>query len=376
MKEQIEALRQLQEQDQKMVKIELHLAAIPRRLETMDRDLKQLEAMLTREQRKLEQSREFRQRQERQLEDEKEQLVRSKKRLTEVKNAREHGAIQREIDATRKLSDTRAAEIENIQTAITEAEQRIEKTTESLSALRTQFGDEREKLAERKTKLETARSAYLEQRSSMTQGIPSRLLANYDRMRRRTPRDALVPVRQRRCGGCKIQVPHQTYVALKRAEIIPNCEACGRLQYWAGLFSQEFEVDPAESGIVPEADSKKKSTRKKSTKKKKTSAKSVITEEGETAEGKKRLRVAPKKKRASKKKKGEEEVIPSRPLSLSPKMAPEKVIPDHMALDDDAAPKPKLGPNSAPKPAPAPKTVAAPRDEEAEDAPSESSVEP
>lgn len=321
-----------------MVKIEMHLAAIPKRLATMDNDLEQLERLLGRETQKLEQSRTFRTRQERQLEDEKDQLVRSKQRLSEVQNAREHAAIQREIEATRRLSDTRATEIENIGSAITEAEQRIEKTQSSLEQLRTQFEAERGKLAERQAKLEQGKAIYMEERKSVTGGIPARLLANYDRIRRRTPRDAFVSVRQQRCGGCNVQVPHQTYVALRRAEIIPNCESCGRLQFWAGLYAKEFEMDPAASGIVPEAE--EATAKKKTTKKRRTAPKKAS------------------KASASKKK------TDSRPLNLSPAPSPDKVIPNHMALDDDASEGPALGPNSAPKPAPAPKTApATPNDE-------------
>ena len=40
-------------------------------------------------------------------------------------------------------------------------------------------------------------------------------------------------------------VAHQTYVSLRNAEIIIPCENCGRLQYWAGLFSEEVKKEPA-----------------------------------------------------------------------------------------------------------------------------------
>lgn len=331
MKDQIEALRKLQEQDQKMVKIEMHLAAIPKRLVTMDKDLAQLEQLLTRETQKLEQSRTFRTRQERQLQDERDQLANSKQRLSEVQNAREHAAIQREIEATRRLSDTRATEITNIGTAITEAEQRIEKTESSLNELRTQFEAERVKLAARKEKLEAGKALYLEDRKSVTEGIPQRLLANYDRIRRRTPKDAFVSVRQQRCGGCNVLVPHQTYVALRRAEVIPNCESCGRLQFWSGLYAKEFELNPEDAGIPaaePEPAAKKKTAKKRRTAPKKSAKKTAAKTD-------------------------------SRPLNLSPKPSPDKVIPNHMALDGEDSAGPALGPNSAPKPAPAPKNAPA-----------------
>jgi uncharacterized protein len=251
-KDQIEALHRLQTQDRRMVSIERKLAALPRRKQEMERDLGRLESMLQSELDKLDESRSFRMDQERQLDEEREQIRGSKARISQVKTPRELSAAQRELDATRRLAESREGELVRIDDAIAEAEGRIKAMEGGLTDLRVSVAAERSRLDELEAKLERSYKKTRKARQSLTEGVEKSLLQRYERIRKRTGGIGFVGVRERRCTACKMAVAHQTYVSLKNAELIAVCESCGRLLYWAGLFPEENKPAEPKAKDAPE----------------------------------------------------------------------------------------------------------------------------
>jgi predicted nucleic acid-binding Zn-ribbon protein len=252
MKDQIQALHRLQTQDRRLVSIERKLASIPRTKQEMERDLDKLETMLRNEVEKLGDSRSFRMDQERQLDDERDQIRNGKARISQVKNPRELTAAQRELDSTRRLSESRQSEITRIDEAITEAEGRIQGMEGGLTELRASVLSERTRLDELETKLTNNYKKARRNRASLTEQIEKTLLHRYERVRKSVGGIGFVAVRERRCTACKMAVAHQTYVSLRNAEIIPLCENCGRMLYWAGLFPDEDKPEEPKPKAAPD----------------------------------------------------------------------------------------------------------------------------
>lgn len=239
MNPQIAALHALQSHDRKMVALEAKLKAIPRRLEEMNNDVAGVEAMVERERAKVQDTIAFREEQEVRLEDEEEQIRNSKTRLGTVKTTRELNAAQREIDTTRRLATTRAQEIDNINAAIKAAEERLETMEKSLAELKTQVDAEIAKLEAEKAKVEAAMASDSGARAQLSKQVERDILRTYERIRRRSGGVAFVPVRERRCGACRMTVPHSQYVELRHGNSVEPCESCGRLMYWQGHFPEE-----------------------------------------------------------------------------------------------------------------------------------------
>lgn len=249
---QIAALHQLQKQDRQLGRLERKLDLIPRRIKELDEDLHRLRAMLDNERDKCDQTRTFQRSQEQQLADEEDLIRNSKARLNQVKTARELSATQREIDTTRRLAGTRSEEIDKLKAGVAEAEQRIESMNDSLTALQGQADEERERLGVTERKIVTKLEKLKGRRTSLTSQIEPEILSTYERIRRRGGGLAFVAVRERKCSACKMVVPHQIYVHLRKGDDILACESCGRLLYWVGHFPEE--KDPA---LAAEAAKKK-----------------------------------------------------------------------------------------------------------------------
>lgn len=244
MKDQIEALHRLQLQDRRLVTIERKLGAIPRRKQEMTRDLDKLETMLKGEVDRLDESKAFRMEQDRQLQEERDQLRNSKQRIAQVKTPRELSAAQRELESTRRMANTREEKILGLDEAIADAESRIKVMEDGLTDLRNSLNGERERLEKVESKQGKAYKKAQKNRQGLMSQIDKPVLRRYERIRKRGGGIGFVAVKNRRCSACKMAVPHQTYVSLRAAEVIPLCESCGRMLYWGGLFPEDDK--PAE----------------------------------------------------------------------------------------------------------------------------------
>ena len=242
MNPQITALHQLQKQDRQLGRLERKLELIPRRIKELDEDLDKLRYMLDAELEKCEQTRNFQRSQEQQLSEEEELIRQSKARLNQVKTARELSATQREIDTTRRLATSRAEEIEKLKAGVEEAEKRVSAMSDSLNALQSQADEEKNRLGVTERKIDSKLAKLRSKRTGLTSQIEAGTLATYERIRRKGGGLAFVAVRERRCSACKMVVPHQIYVHLRKGDDIQACESCGRLLYWGAHFPEDDEA--------------------------------------------------------------------------------------------------------------------------------------
>lgn len=242
MNPQITALYELQHRDRQLITLERKLDAIPTRLKELDDDLAKLEAMLATERKKCDDTRAFERAQRAQLAEE-EDLVRiNKAKVSQVKTARELTATQRELDSTRRMITTRTEEIRKLQQGFEETEQRIAAMQTALDELRVSADAERTRLNELRSKVEVKIEKLRQSRTGLTSALDPELLATYDRIRRRLGGLAFVPAARERCMACKMVIPHQIYVVLRKGDEIPSCESCGRLLYWGGHFPDDPET--------------------------------------------------------------------------------------------------------------------------------------
>lgn len=77
------------------------------------------------------------------------------------------------------------------------------------------------------------------QRENLSEGISTRVLRTYERMRQtRVKPNAVVPVVNGVCQGCYMVVTKSVIIELKRSDELILCEHCGRI-----LFLSDGDVD-------------------------------------------------------------------------------------------------------------------------------------
>lgn len=252
MNPQIQALFDLQKRDRQLHVLERKLDLIPKRLVELEDDMKRLATMLEGEQKKCEDTRAFQRTHERALAEEEEMLKNSRAKMGHVKNPRELSAIQREIESTRRMAATRTEEINKIKVAVEETETKLEGMRTSFEDVRTKADAEAERLRKAQTKLE-AKLAKLETgRKDLKGQVDLDTIRTYERIRKRVGGMAFVAASEGRCTACKMHVPHQTFVALRKGEEIHSCESCGRLLFWKGLFPEDEATGEPKAKAAPE----------------------------------------------------------------------------------------------------------------------------
>jgi predicted nucleic acid-binding Zn-ribbon protein len=154
--------------------------------------------------------------------------------LDVVKKPREAAAAMSQIDITRRAlvqdeSDLQVAdqrtrsmrdEMVSRELALMEVEERIRDTRAGTAGQRE--GIERQ--------IATARS----KRETSARDVSPRLLAVYDRLRRRGRGAALAEVRGASCGACNTMIPMQRRNLIMSGAVIEACEGCGVLLYALG----------------------------------------------------------------------------------------------------------------------------------------------
>ncbi len=241
MNPQIQALYELQQRDRQLFVLERKLTLIPQRLDELEEDLGKLQAMLDAERTKCDHTREFQRGQEQQLEEEEEMLRNSRAKMQAVKSPRELSALQREIESTRRMSAARGEEINKIKEAVADAEQKIDQMAESFADIKAKGEAETTRLRTAKDKLAAKLERLQSGRTELTDQIDVGTRRTYDRIRKRLKGLAFVAAHEGRCTACKIHVPHQQYVALRKGDEIISCESCGRLLFWGPHFKESEE---------------------------------------------------------------------------------------------------------------------------------------
>jgi predicted nucleic acid-binding Zn-ribbon protein len=151
----------------------------------------------------------------------------------QVKTNEAYTTLLREIDHAREA-------ISACETRILEAMEAIEARAESAAAAEAALKLAQERSAAgrqafdaREHELAARIASLREQRVAVVAGIPRELAQLYERVAtRRKP--AVVQVTRELCPGCRVDIPPQTYLELRRGARIITCGRCLRIFVYAG----------------------------------------------------------------------------------------------------------------------------------------------
>ncbi|MFO8013017.1 MAG: C4-type zinc ribbon domain-containing protein [Phycisphaerae bacterium] len=237
----LDTLRELQEADQRLRALEQQKAA-------HDRSAKVQAQQIQKHQEALQACRE-REKAARRAADAKELEVRSKREEIErlrqqqmqVKDNRQYQALQNEIKfaelAITKIEDdilNDYAEIEEIQKETQRAEQELAAEQQRLDAFR-------QKVESKKAEVDEEIEACRRHRQEVADGLPPKVVDQFQRIADRFEGEALAPVLREEgggdfvCGGCHMTVTQNTYVLLagrgNAEDDLLTCPNCQRILY-------------------------------------------------------------------------------------------------------------------------------------------------
>jgi predicted nucleic acid-binding Zn-ribbon protein len=154
--------------------------------------------------------------------------------LDAVKKAREATAAMSQIDITRRAlmqdeSDLQTAEqrVRSMRDQLVARELVLEEIDDRIRDTRAGTAEDRERIAE---EMADARA----KREVAARDVNPRLLAAYDRLRRRGRGTPLAQIRGASCGACNTMIPMQRRNQIMSGNAIEACEGCGVLLYAPG----------------------------------------------------------------------------------------------------------------------------------------------
>ncbi len=154
----------------------------------------------------------------------------SKIKLAQIKNNKEYFAVLKEIESGEKEISTYEVGllellegVEMLQSQVNEQQSLLTEKREAITALKAETASQVKKLSRKL-------SSFRKERKKVVDLLDKRLLARYDRIRRRFP-NAVVNVKRGTCMGCHVNVPPQVYIDLLKGDEILNCPNCQRIMY-------------------------------------------------------------------------------------------------------------------------------------------------
>ncbi|QSR85069.1 zinc ribbon domain-containing protein [Methylacidimicrobium sp. B4] len=227
-------LIELQELDQKIVRLRSELAQLPvakRRVEAASEEAKRK----LQEAKQAQQSTELLRRQmEGEIEELRRRLTRYQAQQMQARKNEEYQALSHEILQVKGEVEREEDEVllllekaDDLQIGVKREERKAEEAEEDARR-------KRKELAEKESRLMSQLAQAEEERERKKRVVETTLLARYQMLVQGHRENAVVPVVHGGCGGCHMKLTRQTLLRAGAAAELAFCENCGRILFVAG----------------------------------------------------------------------------------------------------------------------------------------------
>ena len=232
MDEDLTMLLDLQSIDDRMDQLRRDKGDYPKRIETLEGELREAEESLQAQKDRTEELEKMRRHYERELERTNEELKKHQARLYEVKTNKEYDALQQEIEVWRNSVDQNETSLVETMDELEELTAKIEAGTELSEEEKQTRQAEIEELSSKLSVIEDQIEREQMERRKVTGRMEKRLLTDYERIRKAKGEMAVARISRQACGGCFTRLPPQLVAELRKGDRIIHCERCGRIMVW------------------------------------------------------------------------------------------------------------------------------------------------
>ncbi len=231
MDDQITLLRELQDLDQKLNRIDQDQHKLEAERREIDAEVMRIREMVEALQKSITelegQQTELRQA----LDREQANVVKAEQRLPEIKTQKEYLAVLKEVDTAKKLVRDLAEQSAQKNAEIQGLEQEVEEKQQAMEALESQSAERCREIEEALKSFEGSRQSLSEQRQAQIKPLSRNLQRNYQLLMERRGGIAVVEARNGTCLGCNMHLPPQLFNSLLLAQDIKTCPHCNRLLF-------------------------------------------------------------------------------------------------------------------------------------------------
>ena len=172
-----------------------------------------------------------------------ERIAKTKQQLQQIRNAREYGAMQRQLETFKKTKMDREEEILKLMSALEASRVKLAQHEAEFEELRNHIEQEKAALQEELEAAKRKQEEMEDERKAAGERIERDLLRKYEFIASHV-QPAVVPAKDAVCTGCNMNIPPQTYNILYRADSIEICPNCRRIIFLeSAIFDGPAEGD-------------------------------------------------------------------------------------------------------------------------------------
>lgn len=232
LEETIKRLIAVQDCDGRIHKIMRQKADIPVRLEKMAQGLSETESVLEMEIQEVDAQKKKKRELDRAIDEFEERIKKSQNKLSAIKSNKEYQAAQKEItDLQGEKRHLEESALEMMET-MEEAERRRVAATVRIEAARKHFEEERRGLEAERDVLERNLARLEKEKAGLRVNMDTPVLARYDLLWSKKGGVAVSSVIRGVCQACRLGIPPQHFRELIRCDKLMACPHCKRLIYW------------------------------------------------------------------------------------------------------------------------------------------------
>jgi predicted nucleic acid-binding Zn-ribbon protein len=239
LKEKLLVLIQLQECDNRIVKILQAKEQAPLRIQRLEDELRARENQFKEDEDKLEAFKKDRRQMEREIQELDGKIEKSSTKLTQIKSNKEYTAALKEIDDLKSIKfQTEEKAIQMMENA-EELERKCKGHKDTLKTLKAQCEKDQEAVTKELLQLEKDFEALQRERGQLCCDFDQGLLKRYLFLRERKGGLAISSVVTGVCQTCHMGIPPQKFNELIRGNDLMTCPHCNRIIYWGD--DQDFQ---------------------------------------------------------------------------------------------------------------------------------------
>ncbi len=232
MLEQLELLLALSQIDSELQDVVGEHESLPDEIASLGEQKETLGEAIAEKEDRLDEMRKDRQRLERELEDLSAKLRDLTSKQLMIKTNEEYAALSLEIEhAKRQISDTEDAILGKLELA-DECVEELGAAKELAAASGRDLESRIAGLRSELKRLDDAVAVKKDERLRVATRVDSLALKRYDRILASKGDSALARVVDGACSGCRMKLPPQFVIEIKRADRLIECQSCGRILFW------------------------------------------------------------------------------------------------------------------------------------------------
>jgi uncharacterized protein len=230
--EQIKILIELQKIDSQIYKLKKELATHPEELKRLDQEFekKKVHAKAAEDELKAVQLKQ--KQREADLTAREEKISKLQSQLYQLKSNKEYSAMELEIKGMKADKSVLEEDILRMLDSVHVSKAALAREKEALIVEDKKHQEQVNVVKKQSDETGASLKELEEKRKVYTPNIEKRLLSQYERLVKGLEGLALVPVVNKSCGGCHINLPPQVINETQQYEKWIVCESCARLLYW------------------------------------------------------------------------------------------------------------------------------------------------